>query len=282
MAAGSHPKGWTEMGEHWDLPTPMRTDIAHSARIYDYFIGGKDNFRADREAAEQVLLLRPSLALAAQANRRFMTRAVRFAASQGLKQFIDIGTGIPTSPNTHEIAQSVDPEARIVYVDNDPMVLVHARALLVSAPEGRTAYIDADMRKPSTILEDSTLRQILDLDQPVCLMLVAVLHFVADAEDPYGLIAKLLNACPSGSMLILSHGTEDHSDEAGARALSAYRASGVNLHLRPHAEVLRFFDGLTLAEPGLQLVNQWRPDNDIDRAARPQDITWYGAVATKP
>ncbi|MFC1410948.1 SAM-dependent methyltransferase [Streptacidiphilus sp. N1-12] len=282
MAEGSHLDGWTEMGPDWEVPPPMRTDIAHGARIYDYFIGGKDNFPADRAAAEHVLELRPSLALAARANRRFMCRAVEYVASQGIRQFLDIGTGIPTSPNTHEVAQSVIPEARVVYVDNDPMVLVHARALLVSAPEGRTAYIDADVRDPSSILDHPSLRKVLDLTEPVCLMLVALLHFVADEEDPYGLVAQLLDACPSGSRLILTHGTEDFSDEAGARALQAYRASGVNLHLRPHAEVLRFFDGLELAEPGLQLVNRWRPDNDLDRQARPQDITWYGAVASKP
>ncbi|MFC1431123.1 SAM-dependent methyltransferase [Streptacidiphilus sp. N1-3] len=282
MAEGSHLDGWTEMGPDWEVPPPMRTDIAHGARIYDYFIGGKDNFPADRAAAEHVLELRPSLALAARANRRFMCRAVEYVASQGIRQFLDIGTGIPTSPNTHEVAQSVIPEARVVYVDNDPMVLVHARALLVSAPEGRTAYIDADVRDPSSILDHPSLRKVLDLTEPVCLMLVALLHFVADEEDPYGLVAQLLDACPSGSRLILTHGTEDFSDEAGARALQAYRASGVNLHLRPHAAVLRFFDGLELAEPGLQLVNRWRPDNDLDRQARPQDITWYGAVASKP
>ncbi|MHA6761789.1 SAM-dependent methyltransferase [Streptacidiphilus sp. PAMC 29251] len=282
MAERSHLEGWTKMEPNWEIPSPMRTDIAHSARIYDYFIGGKDNFPADRAAAQQVLALRPSLALAAQANRRFMCRAVEFAAAQGIRQFLDIGTGIPTSPNTHEVAQAAAPEARVVYVDNDPMVLVHARALLVSAPQGRTAYIDADIRRPASILEHPSLRSVLDLKQPVCLMLVAVLHFVADAEDPYGLVAELLDACPSGSKLILTHGTEDFSDEAAARALDAYRASGVNLHLRPHAEVLRFFDGLELVEPGLQLVNRWRPDNAIDREARPEDITWYGGVATKP
>ncbi len=270
------------MGADWEVPPPLRTDIAHSARIYDYFIGGKDNFPVDREAAEQVLTLRPSLALAAQANRRFMCRAVDHVAAQGVRQFLDLGTGIPTSPNTHEVAQAALPDARVVYVDNDPMVLAHARALLVSAPQGRTAYIDADIREPESVLQDPALRQVLDLDQPICLMLVAVLHFVADSEDPYGLVAKLLGACPSGSRLILTHGTEDFADEAGAQALEAYRASGVNLHLRTHDEVLRFFDGLELDDPGLQLVNRWRPDTDVDRRARPEDITWYGAVARKP
>ncbi|MFC1439188.1 SAM-dependent methyltransferase [Streptacidiphilus sp. N1-10] len=281
MAEGSRSDGWMQVGADWESPSPMRTDIAHSARIYDYFIGGKDNFPADREAAEQVLALRPSLALAAQANRRFMCRAVDFVVSQGIRQFLDLGTGIPTSPNTHEVAQAAAPQSRVVYVDNDPMVLAHARALLVSAPQGRTAYIDADIREPATILGHPSLLKVLDLDQPVCLMLVAVLHFVGDEEDPYGLVSELLAACPSGSRLILTHGTEDFSDEAGAEALRAYRASGVNLHLRTAAQVLRFFDGLELAEPGLQLVNRWRPDNDLDRRARPQDITWYGAVATK-
>ncbi len=269
------------MADDWK-PGGIDTSVAHPARMYDYFLSGKDNFEADRNAADQAIRRMPQVVAAAQANRRFLRRAVDHVARLGVRQFLDLGTGIPTSPNTHEVAQAVDPTARVVYADNDPIVLAHARALLTSSREGRTAYLDADLRDPEAILASPAVRDTLDLGEPVGLMLVAILHFIADEEDPYGIVSRLLAACPEGSYLILTHGSTDFSGEAGKALVRAYRANGVGLYPRPRAEVLPFFDGLDLLDPGLQLVTDWRPDTEADHLARPEDISWYGAVARKP
>ncbi|MFC1434540.1 SAM-dependent methyltransferase [Streptacidiphilus sp. N1-3] len=261
--------------------TDLRTDIPHSARIYDYVLGGKDNFPADREAAEQMLRGWPSLRTSMRQSRAFMHRVTRhLAAEQGVRQFLDVGTGIPTEPNLHQVAQGIAPESQIVYVDNDPMVLVHARALLSSSPEGRTAYLQADMREPQAIISAPQLHDTFDLDQPVALSVIAVLQFVPDELDPVGIIQRLLEPLPSGSFLALSMVTVD-SNPAIGDVVREYNARGINVTARTHKQVEAFFDGLELVDPGVVLVHRWRPDgsaDDLDDA----DVAMYGGVARKP
>jgi SAM-dependent methyltransferase len=265
-------------------PVPgIDTTRPHPARIYDYGLGGKNHFAADREVAEKVLAAFPSLRVAARENRAFLGRAVRFLASDaGIRQFLDIGTGLPTTGNVHEVAQQVAPESRIVYADNDPLVLAHARALLTSSTEGRTGYIQADLRDPKSILADAVTRDILDFDQPVALMLVAVLHFLTDADDPARIIATLLDALPPGSYLVASHATSEHSPAgASAAGVGAYQSSGIPFEPRDSDEFARLaFDGLELIPPGVVLVSEWRPDDDGPRPS-PSEVSFYGGVARK-
>jgi hypothetical protein len=262
-----------------DVPTPIDSSRPHPARRYDYWLGGKDNFQADREAAEAIAAVFPHIRTAARENRAFMQRAVRYlAAEAGVRQFLDIGTGLPTADNVHDVAQGIAPESRIVYVDNDPLVLVHARALLTSSPEGATAYIDADARTPEKILADPALRTTLDLTQPVALLLVALLHFVEDQEKPYDIVRQLVAALPAGSYLVLSHATFDPLDAETIAAMDAVNA-GIKPTFtpRPLAEVSRFFDGLDLLEPGIVSVSDWRPQPGP--RPTPAEATGYGAVA---
>ena len=266
-------------------PVDLRTHLPHPARVYDYLLGGKTNFAADREAAEAGIRANPASRTPPRENRAFLRRVVRFlAAEAGIRQFIDIGTGIPTAPNVHQVAQEIAPDSRIVYVDNDPIVLAHARALLTSAPEGRTEYIDADLRDVSKILQSPQLRDAIDLDQPVALMLIAIMHFVGDADDPFGVTRQLVDALPSGSYLALSHLTGDFDPTAWDRVAAIYAKNGVTMQVRPRADIERFFDGLEIVEPGLQLVHNWRPDGvGMDPAVlRDVDVAVYGAVARKP
>ena len=209
------------MGDQRNGPAPIDTSVAHPARRYNYLLGGKDNFEADRRSAHEIEARHPTARLSAQENRRFLHRATRFMARQGIDQFLDIGTGIPVSPNTHEIAQEIDPAARVVYVDNDPLVLVHARALLTSDPRGRTAYLDADLREPERILADPQLRATLDLSRPVGLLLVAVLHFLRDDDDPRGVIGTLVGALAPGSLVVATHATPEHMPAEQVAALRA-------------------------------------------------------------
>jgi hypothetical protein len=263
----------------------LRTNVPHPARVYDYLLGGKDNFPADREAAAAGMKANPNSRTPPRENRAFLRRAVRYLAGEaGIGQFLDIGTGIPTAPNVHQIAQEINPTARIVYVDNDPIVLAHARALLTSTPGGRTDYIDADLRDVDKILNSPQLRETLDFSKPVGLLLIAIMHFVPDADDPYGVAARLLDALPSGSYLALSHLTGDFDPAAWEGVIAVYRRSGVTMQVRSRADVQRFFDGLEMVEPGLQSLPQWRPDADSDPATRPTDtaVSVYGGVARKP
>ncbi|WP_042394678.1 SAM-dependent methyltransferase [Streptacidiphilus carbonis] len=279
--------------ENWDwavsdgsLPASvdLRTDIPHPARMYDYYLGGKDNFPADRAAAAQVVQLLPSAPAGSRANRRFLGRAVRYAAELGIRQFLDIGTGIPASNNTHEVAQAASPDARVVYVDNDPIVLTHARALLRGTAEGRTAYIDADFRDPDSILQAAQTKELLDFTQPVALLVVALLHFFSDTDNPQALLARYVEALPPGSLLILTHGTGELMDpEIAARIEDTYTKSGLNIRSRTHVQVLEFFKGLELVEPGLVPVHEWRPDpdNEDDRLMTREEVAGYGGVALK-
>ncbi|HEX6858043.1 MAG TPA: SAM-dependent methyltransferase [Streptosporangiaceae bacterium] len=255
------------------------TSVAHPARVYDYWLGGKDNFAADREAAESVLAVSPGLRWRVQANRRFLARAVRYLAEEaGIGQFLDIGTGIPSANNTHQVAQQVRPDARIVYVDNDPIVLSHARALLTSGPHGATQYVHGDVREPGPIITAAT--ETLDLSQPVALMLIGVLHLIQDSEDPWGLVAWLMAQLPAGSYLAISHPAIDIAPgQAEVQRRYNERVSTPQT-LRDRDQVARFFAGLELVEPGLVYVHAWRP-GEFDTA--PQDATSaWGGVARKP
>ncbi|MFJ4920102.1 SAM-dependent methyltransferase [Streptomyces sp. NPDC088725] len=254
-------------------PKPqVDTGKPHPARIYDWLLGGKDNYRVDQEVAGQ---LAEEAKRGALHNRAFMHRAVEWVARGGIDQFLDIGTGIPTEPNLHQIAQNVHPKARVVYTDNDPIVLRHAEARLVSTPEGVTDYVEADVREPQAILEHA--RGVLDFSRPVALSLVALMHFIPDEGDPYGIVRKLVGALPSGSCLVLSHSTEDFLDEEQrAAVVERYRASGIPLRPRTHAEVKRFFDGLDLVDPGLVPGPQWYKDTP---APKDEPTIIYGGVA---
>jgi trans-aconitate methyltransferase len=261
-------------------PVQIDTTVAHQSRIYNYLLGGKDNFAADRDAADRAIEAFPGLAAWAKNNRAFLTRVVRYLVSEeGIRQFLDVGTGLPTAENTHEVAQRIAPEARICYVDNDPIVLAHARALLNSDPAGATDYVSADLRDPDKIL--SSAAATLDFSQPVAVMLLAILHVVPDADDPWGLVARIMAAVPPGSFLVISHPARDIHPERVTELTKRFneRLGGVESRGRTREEVARFFTGLELVEPGIVVTPQWRPDpgshaQDADPA--------YAAVARKP
>jgi S-adenosyl methyltransferase len=264
----------------------LQTDRPHPARVYDYLLGGKDNFAADRAAAHEGMKANPNSLIPPRENRAFLRRAVRYLAGDaGISQFLDIGTGIPTSPNVHEIAQEVNRRARIAYVDNDPIVLAHARALLTSGPEGKTAYVDADLRDVQKILGSADVNATLDLSQPVALMLIAVLHFIPDEDDPHGLVSRLMAALPSGSYLALSHLTGDFDPAAWEGVAAVYRRSGVIMRVRTRPDIERFFAGLDLVDPGVASLPRWRPDPaGAGEPETPTDaaVSVYGGVARKP
>ncbi|HZD71919.1 MAG TPA: SAM-dependent methyltransferase [Actinomycetes bacterium] len=262
-------------------PPEINTSVAHPARRYDYWLGGKDNYPADRASGDAVEAAFPSIRIAATENRRFLVRAVRFLASElGIRQFLDIGTGIPTSPNVHEVAQSIAPDSRIVYVDNDPIVLAHARALLKSHPEGATAYIDADVRESSEIFQDPALLRTLDLSRPVALMLVSILHFIPEEADPYGTVARLVGAMPPGSYLVISQGTFDFVPAAKLTGyLELARPSGpAEFHPRTRADFARFFAGTELVPPGIVPVSEWRAEEEPQPRPSAADTIMYAAV----
>jgi hypothetical protein len=267
-----------------DRPTRpvIDTATAHPARRYNYLLGGKDNFQADRESGDELARLSPAIKIAALENRAFLQRSVAFLAEQGIRQFVDIGTGLPTADNTHEVAQRIAPESHIVYVDNDPLVLVHARALLTSTPEGRTAYLEADLSEPEKILNDPALREIVDFTQPVGLVLVSVLPFVPGDDVAGPIVRTLLDAVPPGSYLVLSHATFDTLDpEVAANYWEMFHAGKSDIWPRTEAEFRDLFADLELVEPGVVQVHEWRPRPDaIPRAAK--QINNWGAVARKP
>jgi hypothetical protein len=255
----------------------LDTRHAHSARIYNYWLGGKDNFAADREAAEQAIAANPGIVADARANRMFLARAVRYLAAEcGIRQFLDIGAGLPTAANTHEVAQDAAADARIVYVDNDPMVLSHARALLSSTPEGRTAYVQSDLRDVPGILAQAA--GTLDFSAPVALMLLIILHMIPDEDDPYGLVTALTGGLPSGSYLVLAHPASDvrAASQAEMTRRVNERMRGPQATMRDRAAISRFFDGLDLVEPGVVQPQQWRPEPGV---AGPDQVTAWCGVA---
>ena len=265
-----------------ELPEDINTNVAHPARVYDYWLGGKDNFPADRALAELMIEAIPNMRAMAAANRAFLSRAVRYLAEEaGIRQFLDIGTGIPTSPNVHEVAQETARDARVVYVDNDPIVLAHARALLTSQDAGATAFIMADLREPKSILDHPTLAPTLDLSQPVGVLFVAVLKYFRDDEspNPFEMVATVMERMPSGSYLAVTHPTPDFNPEETAKAVAAASAAGITLVPRGRAEVGKFFTGLDLVDPGLAPVLSWRPE---EPPADPQIAYYWAGIAGKP
>ncbi|MEV0899740.1 SAM-dependent methyltransferase [Actinoplanes sp. NPDC049802] len=261
-------------------PPGVNINVPHSARIYDYWLGGKDNFAVDRAVGDAMIQAIPGMKYMAGENRKFVHRVARdLVAKEGIRQFLDIGTGIPTRPNLHEIAQQIAPETRVVYVDNDPIVLVHARALMISHPSGRSEYIAADIRRPRSILDDRALRETLDLDKPVGLTLIAILMLLADADDPWTTVAELRDALPSGSCLAITHPTADFNPVAVDAAVAAATGAGMTLVARSREAVERFFGDWELLEPGIVPVSAWRPDIEVED---PQAAYYWSGVARKP
>jgi hypothetical protein len=263
-----------------DVLPEIDTAVAHPARIYDYWLGGKDNFAADREAGDRAIEANPGILPGVRANRRFLGRAVRYLAGEaGIRQFLDIGTGLPAMDNTHEVAQSVAPDARVVYVDNDPLVLAHARALLTGNPDGSTAFIDADARHTATVLKGAA--RTLDFSQPIAVMALMVLQYIPDSDGPQRIVAQLMEATPSGSYLVVSDTASDIRQEVVAesqRRLNA-RMAGRQTR-RTRAEIQQYFTGLDMVQPGLVTLNRWRraaddPDTGEDTAA-------YCGIGRKP
>lgn len=261
-------------------PPGVNINVPHSARIYDYWLNGKDNFAVDRAVGEAMIQAIPSMRYMAGENRKFVHRAARdLVAKEGIRQFLDIGTGIPTRPNLHEIAQQIAPETRVVYVDNDPIVLVHARALMISSEQGRSEYVSADIRDAQSIITEPVLRETLDLGKPVGLTLIAILMLLSDEDDPWAKVADLRDALPSGSVLALTHPTADFAPEEVDRAVAAATDAGMTLVARTRAEVQRFFGDWDMLDPGLVPVSGWRPDEPVER---PEAAYYWAGVARKP
>jgi hypothetical protein len=254
------------------------TSVAHPARRYNYLLGGKDHFAADRQSAAELEAAMPTVRLAAVENRWFLQRAVEFLARRGVRQYLDIGTGIPTADNTHEVAQAIDPTARVVYVDNDPIVLTHARALLNSTPTGRTAYIDADLREPEKILADPDLRATLDFTEPIALMLVAILHFIRDDEEPKAIVRTLIDALPAGSYVVASHVTWEYMPPQVIEKLEAANRDG-RFRARSTEQFAALMGGLELVEPGIVSVARWRADDAPRPRPTIEAVSFNGAVA---
>jgi S-adenosyl methyltransferase len=250
-------------------PLPFDTSVAHQARIYDYLLGGKDNYAADRAAADELIKIWPDVTFTARANRAFLGRAVRYLAGEaGIRQFLDIGTGIPTAGNTHQVAQKIAPRSRVVYVDYDPVVLAHARALLISSRAGATDYINADLRDTGTILAQAA--KLLDFTRPVAVTLLAILNAIPDSDDPYAIVARLMDAVPSGSYLVISHGGSDLLGQQTLHGLTdiADRRMQQKVVYRSREQVARFFEGTDPVEPGLVRIEQWRPEPGTGQAGK--------------
>jgi hypothetical protein len=262
-------------------PKPrLDTSVAHSARVWNYWLGGKDNYEIDRVVAQELADTFPGIVDAARQERHFLFRAIRYlVAEAGVRQFLDIGTGLPTANNTHEIAQGMVPQARIVYVDNDPLVLVHARALLTSSPEGVTDYIEADVHDPDAILREAA--RTLDFTQPIGLLMLSILGHVPDSDDPHGIVSLLLDALPSGSYLALSDDTDTNAANVEATRIYNENPKSANpYYLRSPEQIARFFEGLELVEPGVVSTSQWRPESS--RWGEPVEVSHYAGVGRKP
>jgi hypothetical protein len=258
------------------------TTVSHSARVWNYWLGGKDHYPVDREVGDRVAEMYPDIVLLARAARAFLTRAVQYLAGEaGIRQFLDVGTGLPTVNNTHQVAQSIAPESRVVYADNDPLVLAHARALLTSSPEGATDYVDADLRDPAKILQEAA--RTLDFSKPVAITLIAILHHITDFDEARSIVTRLMKAVPSGSYLVISHSTNviygAVSDEAAGRWNKFGKPPVI---LRSPEQIALFFDGLQVLEPGIVSTPRWRPDAADIGEASTRDVDQFCAVARKP
>ena len=284
MTAQEGKRESTREGTRESKLDAIDTTVAQPARRYNYWLGGKDNFAVDRESGDIIAKTFPTIRLAAIENRRFLQRATRYlAAEAGIRQFLDIGTGLPTADNTHEVAQRIAPESRVVYVDNDPMVMMHAQALLTSTPEGRTAYIEGDLREPGSILDRPQLRDTIDLSRPVGLMLVAVLHFIHGEGVAEAVVGALLDELAPGSFLVASNATKDFATPMGETVYQAMVASGkLDMWLRTRDEFTRVFDGLELVDPGVVVCSEWRADDEPQPRPEPAEVSVYGGVARKP
>jgi len=265
------------MGEHTDAPRGVDISVPNVARMYDFYLGGKDNYASDREAARQVLRIAPFTPALAWQNRAFMARAVRYLAGAGVTQFLDIGTGLPTQRNVHEIAQDSAPGARVVYVDNDPVVVVHGRALL--GVTGNTTVVERDMRRPAEIIDDPQVRQLIDFAEPVGLLMVSALHCLSEADEPYRVVATLRDALAPGSHLVVSHVTGNDEITSGASAIYDKTSAGMN-H-RGRDEILRFFTGFEILDPGLVRLDEWRPDGALPLISTAGRDYFYCGVGRK-
>jgi len=260
-------------------PDTFDTSVAHIARVYNFWLGGRDNYAADREAAEEVIAAYPTIRASVRAQRAFLGRAVRYLVTEaGIRQFLDIGTGLPSADNTHEVAQHAAPESRVVYVDSDPIVLAHARALLTSSPEGATHYVDADLRDTGKICEQAA--EILDFSSPLAILLIGVLHCIPDADDPAGIVTTLIDAVPPGSYLVVAHPASDiHASQVAVASSRINPLMAGPVTLRTHEQVSRFFNGLDLVEPGLVQLHRWRPGPE--GPVPDGDIANYGGIGRK-
>jgi trans-aconitate methyltransferase len=270
----------TDAGDIAGEPPPYDTTVAHPARVYNYWLGGKDNFEADREVGEQTKAAYPDIVSGVRAQRAFLASAVRYLVTQrGVRQFLDIGTGLPVAENTHEVAQSLAPESRVVYVDNDPMVLAHARALLTSAPEGACAYLDADILDTANVLRAAS--GLLDFGQPIAVMLIGILHLIPDADDPAGIVARLVGALSPGSWLAIAHPASDVARDKVATMTSRYnRRVATAATLRTHAEISAFFAGTEVLPPGVVQYHQWHPGEPARDAEG--EVAAYCGLGRKP
>ena len=260
---------------------PAEVDLSRpsAARVYDYYLGGSHNLEVDRRMAREAISLWPDLPAIMQSNRAFLRRSVRYLAGQGLTQFLDIGSGIPTVGNVHEVAQQADPRARVVYVDVDPVAVAHSSAIL--AGDERTAVVHADLREPETFLEDPTVRALLDLDQPIAVLMVAVLHFVGDKDDPFGAVARVRDRLAPGSHLVMSHASAEGRPEAAASHRKLYSRTPTPMTMRCRDEIAQFFDGFDLVDPGLVWLPLWRPDNPGAAVERPERTTGFAGVGRR-
>jgi len=270
------------MTENSSTPSPadrLDTSVPHSARLWNYWLGGKDNFAVDREVADQILAMVPEMVTSARADREFLGRAVRnLTGVEGIRQFLDVGTGLPSAENTHQVAQRIAPNSRIVYVDNDPLVLVHARALLTSHPDGATDYIDADLREPDRVLEAAA--RTLDFSQPIATMLLGILNFIPDNDEAVALVDRLLAAVPAGSFVAISHPTTEINGDVMTEALRLWNEGpAAKMVLRSRDELLPFFHGVQLLDPGVVTCSHWRPDPDTDHVT--EAVPHYGGVGRK-
>jgi O-methyltransferase involved in polyketide biosynthesis len=259
----------------------LDTSVSHSARIWNYWLGGKDNYAADREAGDRVAAMLPSIVGQARADRAFLGRAIRYlAGEEGIRQFLDIGTGLPTADNTHQVAQRAAPESRIVYVDNDPLVLAHARALLTSTPQGACDYIDGDLRDSDKILTEAA--RTLDFSRPVALMLLGILHHLPDPDEPHLIVRRLAQALGPGSFVAVNHSTSAVHGAAMEEAVAHWNRVGTpSMTLRTPEQIAQFFDGLELLEPGVVSCSRWRPDL-TSKAGQPAEVDEFAGVARKP